>query len=157
MSLSCPKHPTRQVATSRGTTQTTWTPWSVPVRTPNSCVPRRPPLCCPVRMAWHMTALHLLRPHHSRPKPVAPDPLGCAFLALAGGIHIWCVQRLWLVGLGKDVYFFRKRIQKHLAAQRQCQAVGCYPPETLVAEGTKLWLWCVGAVPTLWQKQRDGL
>lgn len=59
--------------------------------------------------------------------------------------------------LGKDVYFFRKRIQKHLAVQRQCQAVGCFPPETLVAEDGKLRLCCVSAVPTLWQKQHDGL
>lgn len=70
--------------------------------------------------------------------------------------HLVCTETA-AMDLGKDVYFFRKRIQKHLAVQRQCQAVGCFPPETLVAEDGKLRLWCVSAVPTLWQKQHDGL
>lgn len=32
--------------------------------------------------------------------------------------------------------------------EAQCQAVGCFPPEMLVAEDIQLWLGCVGAVPT---------
>lgn len=40
--------------------------------------------------------------------------------------------------------FFLKMMQKYLAAELRRARLGFFPQETLVAEGAKPWLWCVG-------------
>lgn len=81
-SPSCPKPPTRQVGTSRGTTRMTWTPLSTPARRLNSCVPGRLRPCPAVLTELPTRALRHFHPHRSRVKLVVPGPLGCAFLVV---------------------------------------------------------------------------